>query len=114
MKKIIKIGGKGRAVQFNYRAIFTYEKVTGESYLGIIEQIAGGAPKLTAVVGMVYAGLVGADEKFSESLDTVTEWTMTMEQDDLTALFSFFLESQPQRKTDDAAPAQEGEASTGE
>lgn len=116
MEKQINIGGQKRPVAFNYAAIRTYEFETGESYLAILESLAVGMPKLTNVIALAYAGLIGAKQKVE--IDQVAEWVMRMEQGDLEMLFKAFYESLPQRKADnpdsDRDPAQEGAPDTGE
>lgn len=94
MQNQIRLNEQWLPVKFNYEAIKCYEKLTDESYLNIINQIAGGQPKVANIIALAYAGLIGAGYNL-KSIDTIAEWVMKMNQEDLTALYRIFLESFP-------------------
>lgn len=91
-----KIGPHNLSLEYNYRAIKEYEKQTDESYLSIMQDLGEGTPRLTSIIALVYAGMIGADPNTPHTIDQVATWTMAMNQDDLSKVFIHFVQSFPQ------------------
>lgn len=96
MQNIITIGGQQRPVKFNYKAIKTYEQVSEDSYLNVITEIADGNPKVSKIMALLYAGLIGAGVVVS--LDEVAEWAIGMNAQEYLQFYKIFFDSMPQTK----------------
>lgn len=99
----ITIGGKRYPVKFNWTAVKTYEKETGESYYEAIGNIAGESPKLTALVGLIYAGIVGAGMKIDP--ETILPDVLKLKPEEITAITLLYLDSLPKPEPVDATKA---------
>lgn len=93
MQTTLNIKGKKIAVKFGYQAIRTYENETGLSYANILQDISSDHPKLTAVIGLLYSGMVGAGDR--PDMDEVANMAMQMTSDELTRLYKAYIESYP-------------------
>lgn len=93
MQTTIILGGKQRPILFNYAAIKAYEQETGESWVNVFADIGTGTPKVITNVGIIYGGLIGANQRVTP--DEVFEWTLKLTQKEWEKVYIALFDSMP-------------------